>query len=248
MASYRVQNRLDGLNWRGLLLCFVSGGRLGYQCNSPSATEIIFSSLLTHKNQINFDTKFANPFQHTCPVIFRLIFSCLVSTGCFMTIIIGIDPGSIRTGYGLIRVEKNQLLHITHGTIHATEKDTATRLHYIHQELCGIIASQQPSEAAIEEVFMQVNVQSALKLGQARGAALIALASHAVPLHEYSARTVKKTATGYGAASKEQVQFMVRAELKLSVNPPADAADALAIAICHAQHRRNGLTKRAWSV
>lgn len=153
------------------------------------------------------------------------------------TIILGIDPGSIRTGFGVIYSEKNNLSHIAHGTIHAKGNDVPARLHYIHRELCEIIAKHQPHEAAIENVFMQINFQSALKLGQARGAALIALAHHALPISEYSAREIKKTAVGYGAASKEQIQFMVRAQLKLTINPQADAADALAIAICHAQQR-----------
>ena len=154
-----------------------------------------------------------------------------------MTIILGIDPGSIRTGFGVIKNEKNNLTHIAHGTIHAKGNDVSTRLHFIYRELNEIIALHQPNEAAIEEVFMQINIQSALKLGQARGAALIAIAHHAVSVHEYSARVIKKTAVGYGAASKEQIQFMVRAQLKLSTHPQADAADALAIAICHAQHK-----------
>ena len=158
-----------------------------------------------------------------------------------MTIILGIDPGSIRTGFGIIKSEKNNITHIAHGTIHAKGDNIPARLHFIYQQLCETIQSHQPNEAAIEEVFMQINIQSALKLGQARGAALIALAQSALPIAEYSARVIKKTTVGYGAASKEQVQFMVRAQLKLSANPQADAADALAIAICHAAHWRVGV-------
>ncbi|OGT26180.1 MAG: crossover junction endodeoxyribonuclease RuvC [Gammaproteobacteria bacterium RIFCSPLOWO2_02_FULL_42_14] len=156
-----------------------------------------------------------------------------------MTLIIGIDPGSIRTGYGLIHSEKNKLLHVAHGAIHAKGDMMATRLHMIYEKLCEIIATYKPDTAAIEEVFMRINVQSALKLGQARGAALIALAHYAIPIHEYSARSVKKTATGYGAADKAQIQFMVRTQLGLSENPPIDAADALAIAICCAAHAKS---------
>lgn len=154
-----------------------------------------------------------------------------------MTIIIGIDPGSIRTGFGVINSEKNNLTHITHGTIAAKGNSIPARLHDIYEKLSEVIATYQPNEAAIEEVFMQVNVQSALKLGQARGAALIAIARYGVTVHEYSARSVKKTTSGYGAATKEQMQFMVRAQLGLTQSPQVDAADALAIAICHAQHR-----------
>ena len=151
-----------------------------------------------------------------------------------MNIIIGIDPGSIRTGFGIIRSEKQNLTHVAHGTIHAKGNAMPERLHFIYRELSDIIAKYKPNAAAIEEVFMQINVQSALKLGQARGAALIALAKYALPIAEYSPRVIKKTMTGYGAAAKEQIQLMVRAQLGLSENPQADAADALAIAICHA--------------
>ena len=151
-------------------------------------------------------------------------------------IILGIDPGSIRTGYGIIKKEKSNLSHVTHGTIAAKGNTIATRLHFIHEKLSEIIAEFQPNEAAIEEVFVQINVQSALKLGQARGVALIAAAKYAIPIAEYSARLIKKTAVGFGAASKSQVQFMIQAQLKLTSAPQADAADALAIAICHACH------------
>lgn len=155
-----------------------------------------------------------------------------------MTIILGIDPGSLHTGFGIIQKEKNNLTHIAHGTIHAKGRDVPLRLHHIYRELCDMIALHRPDEAAIEEVFMQINIQSALKLGQARGAALIALAQYGLIIAEYSPREIKKTATGFGAASKEQIQFMVRAQLKLTHAPQADAADALAIAICHAQHHK----------
>ena len=152
-------------------------------------------------------------------------------------IILGIDPGSIKTGYGLIKKEKNNLIHIAHGTIVAKGNSIPARLYFIHEKLCEIISQYKPAEMAIEEVFMQINIQSALKLGQARGVALIAGAKYAMPISEYSARLIKKTAVGYGAASKSQVQFMIRAQLKLTTALQADAADALAIAICHAQHR-----------
>jgi len=149
-------------------------------------------------------------------------------------IILGIDPGSIRTGYGVIQKEKQTLKHIAHGTLHAKGEDIAVRLHSIYERLLEVIHLHQPNAMAIEEVFMKINVQSALKLGQARGVALIAAAKYAIPISEYSARLIKKTAVGYGAAEKAQVQFMVRAQLSLPAVPQADAADALAIAICHA--------------
>ena len=154
-----------------------------------------------------------------------------------MTIILGIDPGSIKTGFGIINREKNNLSHIAHGTLVAKGDTIPARLHDIYEKLCGVIALHQPHEAAIEQVFMQINVQSALKLGQARGAALVALAHFALPIYEYSPREIKKTASGYGAATKEQMQFMVKMQLKLTQQPQTDAADGLAIAICHAQHR-----------
>lgn len=153
-------------------------------------------------------------------------------------IILGIDPGSIRTGYGLIKKEKNNFIHVAHGTIAAKGNDMAARLHFIHEKLVEVIVTHHPAEVAIEEVFMQINVQSALKLGQARGVALIAAAKYGLPIAEYSPRLIKKTAVGFGAAEKAQVQFMVRAQLQLTTLPQADAADALAIAICHACHRQ----------
>lgn len=150
--------------------------------------------------------------------------------------IIGIDPGSIRTGYGIIKKDKNTLTHITHGTIIAKGDDIAARLHLIHEKLSDVIQQHQPQHMAIEEVFVKINVQSALKLGQARGVALMTAAKYGLSIAEYSARLIKKTATGFGAAEKDQVQFMVRAQLQLAATPQADAADALAIAICHAAH------------
>lgn len=154
-----------------------------------------------------------------------------------MPLIIGIDPGSIKTGFGIVSYEKQQITHVAHGFIQIKGDTIAQRLCHIHQALCEIITTHRPDEAAIEQVFVKNNVQSALKLGQARGAALVALAQHNLAVHEYTPRTIKKTATGYGAASKIQMQFMMRSQLKLTMQPQADAADALAIAICHCQHR-----------
>ena len=154
------------------------------------------------------------------------------------TLILGIDPGSRRTGYGLI-ITKNTLVEVVaHGEI---QTDTMTtphaRLQKIDVELRKIIAQYQPQEAAIEQVFTFHNHQSALKLGQARGVALVAVAAFTIPVSEYSARQVKKAIVGYGAASKAQIQQMVTVLLKLKKTPSADAADALAIALCHASYR-----------
>ncbi|MBV9576316.1 MAG: crossover junction endodeoxyribonuclease RuvC, partial [Gammaproteobacteria bacterium] len=152
-----------------------------------------------------------------------------------MTIIIGIDPGSRRTGYGLIRLNGNRYTYLTSGYLDVSSYPICERLRKIFLGLQDIIENYQPQEAAIEQVFMHENPNSALKLGQARGAAIVALS---MPVSEYSAREVKKSVVGNGAANKEQVQFMVQRLLNLTGNLQPDAADALAIAICHA-HIRN---------
>src|SRR3990167_483749 len=154
-----------------------------------------------------------------------------------MTVIVGIDPGSVRTGFGIIQSKKNVITHITHGCINVKGKTIPERLYFLYQNINALITTYQPNEAAIEEVFVQLNAQSALKLGQARGAALIAFAKNNLVFSEYSARTIKKTAVGYGAASKTQMQYMIQTQLKLTSPIQTDAADALGIAICHAQHR-----------
>lgn len=152
-----------------------------------------------------------------------------------MTIIIGIDPGSRNTGYGVIRLEGNRHIHLASGNVNISAYPLAERLRRIYLGLQEIINLYQPQEAAIEQVFMHENPGSALKLGQARGAAIVALD---IPVSEYSARQVKKSIVGNGAAKKDQVQFMVKRLLNLSGKLQADAADALAIALCHA-HVRN---------
>jgi crossover junction endodeoxyribonuclease RuvC len=151
-------------------------------------------------------------------------------------IIIGIDPGSRITGYGVIRLLGNQSQHITSGCIRVTAVDVSSRLLQIFTGLQKIIQQYQPTEAAIEQIFMHQNPGSALKLGQARGAAMVALA---MPVAEYSARQVKQSVVGYGAAKKEQVQHMVSRLLNLSGKLQADTADALAVALCHAHSRFN---------
>lgn len=151
-----------------------------------------------------------------------------------MTIIIGIDPGSRRTGYGIIRLEGNRHIYLTSGHINLISYPTNERLRQIFLDLQEIISVYKPQEAAIEQVFMQDNPNSALKLGQARGAAIVALS---IPFAEYSARQVKKSVVGNGAADKEQVQYMVKRLLNLSKDLQADAADALAVALCHAHMR-----------
>lgn len=155
-----------------------------------------------------------------------------------MTTIIGIDPGSRRTGYGVIRLEGNRHIHLASGHLDVSSFPVAERLRNIFLGLQEIMQTFQPQEAAIEQIFMHENPGSALKLGQARGAAIVALN---IPVSEYSARQVKKSVVGHGAASKDQVQFMVQRLLNIRTAIQADAADALAIALCHAQAR--GLKK-----
>ncbi len=156
-----------------------------------------------------------------------------------MTIIIGIDPGSRITGYGIIRVEGNQSFYLTSGCLHVIGDQPAIRLQKIFSGLQQVVHQYQPQEAAIEQVFMHANPGAALKLGQARGAAIVALT---IPIAEYSARQVKQSVVGYGAAKKEQVQHMVCKLLHLKDSLQADAADALAIALCHA-HTRSSVHK-----
>jgi len=154
-----------------------------------------------------------------------------------MAIILGIDPGSRITGYGVIRVEKSRHIYLTSGSLHIKGETIPEKLKHIHQGLQKVIQTYQPVEAAIEQVFMHQNAGSALKLGQARGAAIVAMDN--IPVAEYSARQIKQAVVGHGAAKKEQVQHMVRALLNLSGMPEFDAADALAIAICHANCRQS---------
>lgn len=155
-----------------------------------------------------------------------------------MTVIIGIDPGSRRTGYGVIRLDGTRHVYIASGHLNLTSYPANERLRQIYLGVQEVMQSFQPHEAAIEEIFMKDNPNSALKLGQARGAAIVALD---VPIAEYSAREVKKSVVGLGAADKDQVQFMVKRLLNLSGHLQPDASDALAVALCHA-HRR-GLKK-----
>ncbi len=151
-----------------------------------------------------------------------------------MAIILGIDPGSRVTGYGLINSVGNKLEYIACGCIRTETDSQPERLKIIYTGLRQVIEKFSPQQAAIEEVFMGRNASSALKLGQARGSAMVACLSHDLPIEEYSARKVKKAIVGSGAADKSQVQHMVKALLSISDNITEDAADALAIAICHA--------------
>lgn len=156
-----------------------------------------------------------------------------------MITLLGIDPGSRFTGYGIIESQGNHLRHITSGTIKLGDGDYPERLRRIYTELETVIKTYVPIEAAIEKVFMNKNADSALKLGQARGVAMVACSLQELPLSEYSANHIKQSLVGRGHATKAQIQHMVKVLLNLRETPPTDAADALAIAICHAHHRQN---------
>ncbi len=149
--------------------------------------------------------------------------------------VLGIDPGIVTTGYGLVDLSGHTLRAVTFGAISTQAGLPFTqRLLRIHQELQTVLNRSQPDCAAVEAVFFARNVQSALRLGQARGVILLALAQAGVEVHEYSALEVKQAVTSYGQAVKGQVQEMVRLLLGMAEAPsPADAADALAVAICH---------------
>lgn len=149
--------------------------------------------------------------------------------------ILGIDPGSKTTGYGFIEQRGNHLRHLDNGAIFTDSKMAlALRLHRIYSEICRLITAHQPDAVAVEQVFMARNPASALKLGHARGIALLAGVNAGLPVFEYSALQVKSAVVGYGRAGKNQVQQMTKVLLNLPEIAQEDAADALAVAICHA--------------
>ena len=149
--------------------------------------------------------------------------------------ILGIDPGLRKTGFGLIRVERGQATYIGSGTISTASagKELAPRLGMIFAGISELVQQYQPNEAAIEKVFVNVNPQSTLLLGQARGAAIVALNQGGLEVSEYTALQLKQAVVGYGHATKSQIQAMVQRLLTLAREPSPDAADALACAICH---------------
>ncbi len=161
-----------------------------------------------------------------------------------MNIILGIDPGSRLTGYGVIKQEGRKLSYLGSGCIKAIAAgdDLGDRLQTIFAGVSELILQFQPTMFAVEQVFMGVNPGGALKLGQARGAAIVAATSKGLAIAEYSARQIKQSVVGTGAADKTQVQHMVKSILKLPATPQADAADALAVALCHA-HSHDSLAK-----
>jgi crossover junction endodeoxyribonuclease RuvC len=153
-----------------------------------------------------------------------------------MSIILGIDPGSRFTGYGVIKYEGRSFTYLGSGCIKALSQgeELGSRLQTIFAGVSEIILQFQPDMFAIEQVFMAKNPDSALKLGQARGAAIVAATNNDLLIAEYSARQIKQAVVGTGAADKSQVQHMVKTILRLPGTPQADAADALAVALCHA--------------
>jgi len=159
-----------------------------------------------------------------------------------MTRILGIDPGSRVTGYGIIELQGRESRYVASGCVRMGQDEFPERLRAIFDGLSRLVAEYRPNEVAIEKVFVQRNVDSALKLGQARGAALCAVMNQALPVAEYAPTQIKQALVGRGGATKEQVQHMVRTLLQLSATPPADAADALACALCHG-HTRETLTR-----
>jgi crossover junction endodeoxyribonuclease RuvC len=152
--------------------------------------------------------------------------------------LLGIDPGLRFTGWGVLEAEGNRLRHVADGVI-ATEStdDVPSRLKMLDDALAEILARYAPAEAAVEETYVNRNATATLKLGYARGVALLAPARAGIPVFEYGAKTVKMAVVGTGAADKEQVGLMVRRLLPGATQKRADAADALAVAICHAHHR-----------
>lgn len=159
--------------------------------------------------------------------------------------LIGLDPGLRTTGWGLVDVAGSRLSHVANGIATSDQKlSTAERLNQIYEQLTAILMEYRPDAAAVEETFVNKNPVTTLKLGLARGAVLLAPARAGLAVAEYSANAVKKAVVGVGHADKEQVQMMVRRLLPGVVINSADAADALAVAICHAHHAQ---TNAVWS-
>jgi len=159
--------------------------------------------------------------------------------------ILGIDPGSRVTGFGVLDCEQDRATYVASGSVRTTEGAFADRLKLIFRSVSEIVAEYRPQVMSIESVFVHRNAGSALKLGHARSAAICASFEFDLDVHEYAPREIKQAVVGTGAASKEQVAHMIRAILELDGDPAADAADALAVALCHANQRRMQATIRA---
>lgn len=157
--------------------------------------------------------------------------------------ILAIDPGSTITGYAVIDVVGRNSRYVDSGCMRLGKEPMPTRLMMIHQGVQELIATYRPREFAIEQIFMHANPNSALKLGQARGVALAVAALNALPIGEYAPKAIKNSVVGTGAASKEQVQHMVKVILGLEGRLQSDAGDALAIALTHAHHLQTGISQ-----
>ncbi|MDH4070613.1 MAG: crossover junction endodeoxyribonuclease RuvC [Ignavibacteria bacterium] len=156
--------------------------------------------------------------------------------------VLGVDPGTMTTGFGMVAFSRNRLTLELSGAIrNKASSSPSEKLKHIHHELVKILRKHKPSEFAIESAFYGKNAQSALKLGQARGVLLLAAAEHSLPVAEYSPREIKKAVTGNGNATKEQIQFMIRSLLAIDERVMAlDTSDALATAICHIHRLKSG--------
>ena len=152
--------------------------------------------------------------------------------------VIGIDPGLRRTGWGVVDVEGARLTHVANGVCQSEGADLALRLRSLYDALTRVVAAWHPETAAVEQTFVNKDAAGTLKLGQARGIALLVPALYGIPVAEYAPNAVKKVVVGVGHAEKRQVEHMVRLQLPTAVIAGADAADALAIALCHAHHAR----------
>jgi len=150
--------------------------------------------------------------------------------------IMGIDPGSVNTGVGVVDTDLARTLHVHHSVLKVGQGDFPNRLKQIFEGVSGLIHTYQPDQFAIENVFVSRNPDSALKLGQARGAAICAAVAMNKPVSEYAPRQIKQAIVGRGSADKVQIQHMISILLNLDEPPPSDAADALGVAVCHAHH------------
>ncbi len=154
-------------------------------------------------------------------------------------IILGIDPGTYRTGFGLVQKNGNQLEHVDNGLIAPSVKfSLPEKLKKIYESIEAMIKTFQPKEIALEDLFFAKNAKSVLKLGHARGVVMLAAAQHGIPVYEYPPTQVKQAICGYGQATKDQIQKMVKIHLKLKEVAEENASDALAVALCHCQTKR----------
>jgi crossover junction endodeoxyribonuclease RuvC len=153
--------------------------------------------------------------------------------------VIGIDPGLTRLGYGVVEEQAGRLVALAHGTLRAQGADAGEKLVSLRQRLAALLAEHRPDAAAVERLFVNRNRRTATQVGRASGVAMMALSESGLPVAEYGPMEVKMSLTGYGAATKEQVAFMVKRLLSIDAEPDSpDAADALAVAICHLHSRR----------